>query len=191
MVGNHDDRDTFKRHFPDAETDASGFVQSVVDFDDVQLILLDSLDENLPVKHGGHLCKERLAFLQQALDSAQSPCLVFVHHTPFETGFTGMDAINLKNAAELRALLKDSPATHLFAGHIHRNITATVDGIAMTTFKSTCHQMPMLLGADGSAHSVDEPGAYGIILANGPDVVVHFEDFTLMGPTISQDSSSV
>ena len=190
MLGNHDDRANFLDVFPNAATDQNGFVQSVVELDEVALITLDSLDPDCGVKHAGRLCPDRLGFLKQSLAKTQKPCLVFVHHAPFETGFSGMDRINLLNAQELRAALKGSAALHLFAGHIHRTITASIDGLAITTFKSTCHQMPMLLGELGTAHSIDEPGAYGIILTDGASVVVHFEDFSLPPSEITQESES-
>lgn len=190
MMGNHDKREIFKKHFPDHDTDEHGYVQNIVDLDDVRLITLDSLEENAHVKHAGLLCNHRLAFLKDALSTSRNPCLVFIHHPPFETGFAGMDAISLLNAADVRAVLKGSVATHVFAGHIHRTITASVDGLSITTFKSTCHQMPMLLGHEGSAHSVDEPGAYGIALTRGSDVVVHFDDFTLPIQQVVQESAS-
>ena len=101
-----------------------------------------------------------------------------------------MDAIGLKNAAALRAVLKSGPVVHVLSGHIHRTISASVDGLAMTVFKSTCHQMPMLLGAEGTGHSVDEPGAYGIVLLTGSDVVVHMEDFTLPERPVSASDDS-
>ena len=87
-----------------------------------------------------------------------------------------------------RDLLASGPVTHVFAGHIHRTITATVDGLPMTVFKSPCHQMPMVLGAEGSGHSVPEPGAYGILTTRGPNVVVHFEDFTLPETEVGQSA---
>ena len=99
-----------------------------------------------------------------------------------------MDGIALRNPDALRDVLKTGPVAHLFAGHVHRTITASIDGLSMTIFKSTCHQMPMLLGQEGFGHSVDEPGAYGIILTDGADVVVHFEDFTLPKQAVVQSS---
>lgn len=179
-LGNHDNRDVFKSVFPDAPCDPNGFVQTCLDLDDVRLILLDTLDEQAAIRHSGRLCTQRLDWLQSVLsDANDKPCLLLLHHPPFATGFSGMDAIGLTNAADLRDILKDSPVVHVLAGHIHRTITATFDTIPMTTFKSPCHQMPMVLGAHGSGHSVDEPGAYGIILTQGADVVVHFEDVGL------------
>lgn len=180
MMGNHDLRAPFRACFPDAPVTPGGFVQRVVDLPDVRLIALDTLDDAPKVEHAGVLCPARLAWLEDALKTAGGkPCLLFLHHPPFATGFTGMDDIGLSNAEELLAITARYNVRHIFAGHIHRTITASIAGQAITIFKSTCHQMPMLLGQAGFGHSVPEPGAYGIILTQGPDVIVHTEDFTL------------
>lgn len=180
MLGNHDARPAFRTAFPKAMTDPNGFVQGVVDLGDTRLICLDTHEPTAMPHHSGHLCPARMDWLRATLAASTTPCLIFLHHPPFDTGFTGMDRIGLTNAAELRVLLAGHrQVRHVFAGHIHRTISASIGGLHMTVFKSPCHQMPMLLGEDGSGHSVDEPGAYGIVLANGGDVVVHTEDFTL------------
>ena len=187
MIGNHDNRAAFRAAFPDAATDENGFVQSVTDAGDVRLVCLDTHEIRPSVQHAGRLCPQRMDWLTRTLAADTRPCLVFLHHPPFATGFTGMDGIGLLNAAELRATLAaHANVAHVFAGHIHRTITASVDGLPVTVFKSPCHQMPMLLGAPGFGHSVAEPGAYGIILTVGADVVVHFEDFTLPAGEVGQ-----
>lgn len=174
-LGNHDHRAGFGEVFGDQHSDPNGFVQSVVDLGDARLIMLDTLDEDGPVRHAGLLCADRLAFLRSAL-ATDRPCYVFLHHPPFNTGFDGMDAIGLRNAPQVRDVLREGGCTHVFGGHVHRTIHATVDGLPMSVFKSPCHQMPMLLGAAGSSHSVAEPGGYGIALIDGGNVVVHVED---------------
>ena len=180
MIGNHDTRATFRAAFPGVPVDPGGFVQSAVDLEDVRLVCLDTHETAPEPEHSGRLCPARLDWLKATLDRDDRPCLVFLHHPPFDTGFTGMDRIGLVNAPELRRVLLSRPqVAHVFAGHVHRTICATIEGLPVTVFKSPCHQMPMLLGEEGSGHSVDEPGAYGIVLTQGGNVVVHFEDFTL------------
>lgn len=89
-----------------------------------------------------------------------------------------MDAIRMMDHEAFYTLIKQYPnVTHIFAGHIHRTISGTANGIGFTIFKSPTHQMPMMLGKDGYAHSVPEPGAYGIILLSDEGVIVHSEDF--------------
>lgn len=178
LLGNHDKRAAFRTAFPTCPVDQNGFVQSVIDLGTLALLTLDTLDEEgVVTTHGGYLCQYRLDWLTKELERLNGkPCLLFLHHPPFRTGFSGMDAIRLLNDDAFLKRVSGSSVTHIFAGHIHRNITSSVADIPVTVFKSTFHQMPMLLGKDGSHHSVDEPSAYGIILVTDGSVVVHFED---------------
>ncbi|MEM9247521.1 MAG: metallophosphoesterase, partial [Pseudomonadota bacterium] len=144
LIGNHDDRRAFKAAVPEAPVDDNGFVQSIVDFDDLRLVTLDTHDPDARPLHSGRLCAQRLHWLDWALATAGArPCLVFMHHPPIEVGMTGMDRIALQDAGTVRQRLKDAGVRHAFAGHIHRTITATVDDLSVTIFRSPCHQMPM------------------------------------------------
>ena len=135
MLGNHDARPAFRAAFPDAPVDEAGFVQCAVDLGPVRLICLDTHEATPDPQHSGRLCPTRLDWLGRTLSAADKPCLIFLHHPPFDTGFTGMDRIGLTNAAEFRAFLNQHPhVAHVFAGHIHRTITATVDGLPITIF---------------------------------------------------------
>lgn len=183
MIGNHDRRDAFQAAFPAAPRIDSGHVQHFVDLADTRLIMLDTLDGPpcLADEHAGYLCDKRLAWLDAALAGARGRrVLIFTHHPPVAVGFPGMDEIRLTNEGDLLARLARHPnVAHLFAGHVHRTISGNIDGLAFTIFKSPCHQMPMLLGATGSSHSVAEPGAYGIVLLNDNSIIAHSEDFDL------------
>ncbi|RED11036.1 phosphodiesterase [Pontivivens insulae] len=187
IPGNHDRRAPLRRSFPNAPRDAAGFMQAVVDLPDARLILLDTLDETDGAGHSGFICSARMEWLSDQLAQADTrPTLVFLHHPPFRTGFDGMDAIGLRNAKELRAVLHAGGVAHVFSGHIHRTITASVDGLSLSVFKSPCHQMPMLLGEPGHGHSIAEPGAYGIVCVNSDGIVVFTEDFSLPPSTNGQ-----
>ncbi len=179
MMGNHDHRATFRKVFPEHPTDPNGFIQTAIDMDNIRIITLDSLDDVPDVPQAGQLCPDRMGWLEARLEEAERPCLIFVHHPPFQTGLHGMDGIALQNPKAFRDTLGFGNVAHVFAGHVHRNITASIDGISMTTLKGTCQQTPLLLDQPGFGQPIDEPGAYGIILTKGEGVVVHFEDFTL------------
>ena len=186
MIGNHDRRDVFRTAFPEVPTDANGHVQNIIDLPDIRLICLDTVDEAAEIEHSGRLCPARMGWLQAALDTAPDHgAIVFMHHPPVVTGFTGMDEIGLSNQAEIRAAMHDHPALrHVFAGHVHRTISASMGRVPVAIFKGTCHQMPMCLGQPDHSLSVDEPAAYGIIIAGPRDIVVHSEDFTLPPQTV-------
>ncbi|MEI9424776.1 metallophosphoesterase [Mesorhizobium sp. Cs1299R1N1] len=54
MLGNHDNRQAFRRVFPESHDDGNGFVQAAVALGPERLILLDTLDEARP--SAGFLC---------------------------------------------------------------------------------------------------------------------------------------
>lgn len=181
MIGNHDRRAAFRAGFPETPVDADGHVQSIIDLPDIRLICLDTVDETAEIEHSGRLCDARMAWLKTALNEAPDHgAIVFMHHPPVDTGFTGMDEIGLSNREEVRAAMQAHPALrHVFAGHVHRTISISMGRVPVAIFKSTCHQMPMCLGEADHSLSVDEPGAYGIVVTGPRDIVVHSEDFTL------------
>ena len=185
MLGNHDRRAPFLAEFAQAPVTEAGFVQQYLDIGDYRLILLDTLNEEADDTHSGHLCAHRLDWLDHALASAgERRVLVFTHHPPMITGFSGMDWIGLHNRAELiERLVAHGRVVQIISGHIHRTIQGAAGGIPVSIFKSPCHQMPMALGFQDSSLSIDEPGAYGILLLHDDGVIVHTEDFTLPDQT--------
>ncbi|PTX56657.1 3',5'-cyclic AMP phosphodiesterase CpdA [Litoreibacter ponti] len=175
MLGNHDVRNGFHAVFGGA-----GFVQEVVDLGTHRLICLDTLDEEAEPLHSGVLCDARLNWLQARLGESDLPVILALHHPCFKTGFNGMDRIRLRNEDALIQIIRDSgKVVQLLCGHVHRTISGVAHGLPFAVFKSPCHQMPMMLGAPGSSHSVDEPGAYGIVLTGPDGVVVHSVDIGL------------
>ncbi|MFT5064907.1 MAG: 3',5'-cyclic AMP phosphodiesterase CpdA [Yoonia sp.] len=179
MLGNHDKRDAFYSVFADAPQDIGGFAQHQVDLDHHRILSLDTLDgPPYPTgHHAGRLCADRLAWLKDGLDGAGSLItLVFSHHPPFDTGIVGMDAIKLANGDLMLDLLAKYPRTHLFCGHIHRTISGSLRGVPWTMFKSHCHQGVLDLTNPDSSLSIDEAGAYGVLLLTPDGVVAHSQD---------------
>jgi 3',5'-cyclic-AMP phosphodiesterase len=123
-VGNHDNRENFLSVFTDTVTDENGFVQRALDFADCRALILDSLfapPYEYPITHAGFLCNKRMRWLEAELKSAKEagkPVLIFLHHPPHKTGFTGMDLIKLINEGDFYDLVEahatsatSSPAT--------------------------------------------------------------------------------
>lgn len=183
-IGNHDNRERFQSVFPDAARDENGFVQEVIDLEDVRLVILDTY---IPVVRGdpdysrGLLCAQRLDWLDRQLAGAgQRPVLVFMHHPPHDTGFKGMDAIKLINGEAFYAVVeRHGNVRHIFAGHVHRTIGGSHRGIPFSIFKSPLHQQPMPFDIDDTSSSVDEPGAYGIVVTTPLGLQVHTEDYEI------------
>lgn len=184
LLGNHDNRENFLCVFPDAELDENGFVQQVVELDDVNLVLLDTLNAppyNYPYSHQGFLCEKRLEWLDEKLSRAgNKPCVIFMHHPPHDTGFRAMDTIKLMNGDAFYGVVKRYPnVRQLVCGHIHRTISGSYQGVPFCVFKSTVGQMPMAFDTMNFNAEVNEPSAYGIIFTNEDGVLVHTEDYEL------------
>ena len=184
LLGNHDRRDVFRAAFPDVPSDPRGFVQSTVDLGRLRLICLDTLN-GPPYDHGqihhGALCRDRLAWLDAALDlPAKRQAIIFMHHPPHAVGFRGMDAIRLRDeAAFFDIVRRRGNVRHIVAGHIHRTISGSVHGIPFSVFKSPVHQQPMTFNSEDTSLSVAEPAAYGIMLVTPHAVLVHTEDYQI------------
>lgn len=188
LIGNHDRRDHFEQVFPDQTPTPGGYVQKCIATPEANLLLLDTLDAppyEYPKAYAGWLCDQRLQWLEQSLEQAKAnhqPTIIFMHHPPHATGFAGMDAIALRNGeAFYDLLLASGNVRHLVAGHIHRTISGSHRGIPFSVFKSPCHQQPLVFDATDTALSVDEPGAYGLLLLHPQGVLEHTEDYEISG----------
>lgn len=183
LIGNHDIRENFFDVFPAATKDKNGFLQSAMVHGDDVWITLDTKhdDADEAEKHCGMLCTARLEWLKaQLAQHSDKRAIVFMHHPPFDVGFVGMDRIKLLNGPEVLDVMRRHPCDiHLIAGHVHRTISGTASGVGFSMYKSTCHQMPMVLGSDDTSLSVPEPAAYGVIFADKNSIIAHTEDFDI------------
>ena len=92
LPGNHDDRETLRRHFGLPGTGAEP-VRYSVDLGPLRWVLLDT---TLPGEDPGVLDGEQLAWLGGVLDaSSEQPTLIAMHHPPLRTGIPAWDAIGL------------------------------------------------------------------------------------------------
>ncbi len=193
MLGNHDQREAFREVFVGAPESPGGFVQSVVTFDGWRVLTLDTLD-GPPYRdghHAGRLCADRLAWLDAELARAgDEQLLVCSHHPPHDVGFPGMDRIRLVDGAELLGRLRANGRAHLLCGHVHRTISGSSHGVPWSMLKSPCHQAPLDLGDPDTSLSVDEVGAYGVVLLGPGGAIVHTEDVTCASAAIERDPTS-
>lgn len=175
MLGNHDDRATFRTVFHDAELDADGFVQTVRDTPAGRLIFLDTFE---PGYASGHFCAKRQAWLAVRLDEARDrPVHLFLHHPPFDIG-TVVDGIKLKDADALgRLLAAHGRVRHMTAGHTHRVCSGVWRGIAFGNLGSTSYNVGVhLKGAAGPGDRFADSIATGVMLISDDQVVLHAHD---------------
>lgn len=175
LIGNHDDREAYKRSFPNTPLDDNGFVQYVISTPVGAFVMLDT------VEHGqehGVLCDKRLHWLGEQLQRWRAePVYVFLHHPPFAIGIGSLDESRLRQSDELGELLRGhGDVRHMFYGHVHRAIGGSWRGIPTTTVPGTNHQVALYLGEDQTMIGSHEASAYGVCLINDESVVIHFQD---------------
>jgi 3',5'-cyclic AMP phosphodiesterase CpdA len=132
IPGNHDRRLPMRTALPDpAYGAANGALNSMRRLGELDVLLVDS---TVPGSSHGELDAATLAWLDGVLSASTTrPALVFLHHPPFNTGIVYSDAIRLRNADALAALLKRHPRVQLVAaGHVHRAAQTVFAGVSAT-----------------------------------------------------------
>ena len=162
-----------------APRDPNGFVQGTRTTEHGLFVFLDTLDET---SHAGEMCAKRLDWLAKTLAAAPAdmPFVVFMHHPPFPVGVHAMDEIALQQSAEFAEVIAPyrSRIRHLFFGHVHRPIFGSYGKIPFSTLRGTNHQVWFELDAAAAEHLAShEPPAYGVVLIDGENLVVHSHDF--------------
>ena len=177
MIGNHDDRDLFQSVFTNNPCDENKFVQSSFETDERVFIFLDTKKQGKNV-HDGELCENRLDWLKkQLINSGNKPTYLFMHHPPFDIGIPYMDNIRLFGSDQfLSTLSHGKNIQHIFYGHVHRLTFVKWHGYTFSSLTSLNHQSP-LVGESVQGEFCDEPPAYGVVLIDGDQLTIHFNNF--------------
>jgi 3',5'-cyclic AMP phosphodiesterase CpdA len=175
LVGNHDDREALLAIFPEIEP-IDGFIQSADDLDDgTRLLYLDTLAPD--GKHHGELCPARLRWIgDQFMSADERPLLIFQHHPPCAIGVPALDRLRLLDSEKLAHLVRGRSApTHLFCGHLHRNVSGFWAGHPFASVKSPHVQFALDMTGPKLVRSNESPG-YGVIRVGQNEVVVNYRD---------------
>jgi 3',5'-cyclic AMP phosphodiesterase CpdA len=162
-TGNHDGREAFARGLLDGER--PGPLNQALDVDAYRLLMLDSLVPAVDrerIDHG-ELEQSTLDWLHQQLSASSAPTLVCLHHPPTTVGIERADEIQLRNGAELEAVLVRHPhVLAVLAGHNHTMCATTFAG------------RPMLVGGgDVSSITLDQEPIDHVWLDAPPTLAVH------------------
>lgn len=134
LPGNHDDPAVMKKVLPGYGIQVCGTLA----LGGWQLIMLDSHQEG---REGGRLSREELARLDQALEEARGPVLLFVHHHPLDIGSPWIDNISLANGDELLSRVRQHPQIRgVVWGHVHQLWESQLNQAALLATPSTCIQ---------------------------------------------------
>jgi len=181
MLGNHDDRAAFREAFPEAPVDAAGFVQSAFDIATARLLFLDTLERG--ARGAGVLCPDRLAWIAARLaEVPERPVHVFMHHPARSIAVRHFERMRLVEAQAFLDLLHGhGRVRHLFFGHVHLPVSGRWGPLSFSAIRGTCQHIDLELDDPDVAFAEGSP-AYGVILLEGDDVIVHQRDFLAPAP---------
>lgn len=185
LPGNHDSRDELLKAFPDCPV-SDGFAQFAVEVADAEgrklrLLCLDTFE---PGRHGGAFCETRAAWLTAELEAhPDTPVVLFMHHPPVVAGIDWMDP---KPEEPWFQRFHDTVRGHrqilaMQAGHLHRPLHATVEGIPLSVTPAVAPAVSLDLRpidaevADKRPIVAAEPPFYSLHLWQGGSFVSHFQ----------------
>lgn len=177
LLGNHDDRDTFKKHFPNIKSDQNGFVQYTINFGDKTFIFLDT---NLSGTDSGCLCEKRQAWLVNILNKKkQNKIYIFMHHNPLALGHLKSDSIGLVQKNEFKKILIkfQKSIQHIFFGHQHITSSGKYLGITFSSPRSTWEPLVPNFSEKYRLGTANTDPNFNIVLIKEDSLVVHSEDF--------------
>jgi len=128
--GNHDDRTAFAGVLLGRDGH-DGPVNQAWQVAGASILLCDS---TIPGQSAGALGPDTLAWLDETLAGgpADRPAFVVMHHPPVPLGVPGIDAIGLRDADELAAVLSRHPrVAALLCGHAHTAAASTFADIPL------------------------------------------------------------
>jgi 3',5'-cyclic AMP phosphodiesterase CpdA len=174
LMGNHDERSALRAAFPDHRYlgTGDGPVQYVID-GPLRIVVADT---TAPGIHSGVLDRQRLAWIDATLGSATDrPAMLVLHHPPFATGISALDAQPYPGAAELGAIVRrHTHVERVACGHLHRPILTRWHGTIAMTVPSTAHQITLDL-RDGAPDTFTlEPPAFALHVWDGASLTTHF-----------------
>ncbi|MBY8974802.1 phosphodiesterase [Rhodobacteraceae bacterium NNCM2] len=185
-IGNHDDRETFLRVFPD-HADPDGFAQRVAPLSRGAAVLIDTWG---PETHAGHFCERRAAWLDRQLAALPGPVWLFMHHNPAPTHIGPMDEIMLLDADRFGAVIAAHRAriAHIFHGHCHLPLSGSFRGVPVSAPRGTNHASWANFGEAALLSGSDLPEAYAVMMASDSAVTVHMVEFGYDGPIRTENT---
>lgn len=179
MMGNHDDRNVYLKHTNDPMIDENGFVQGYEDIKGHRIIMLDSSEPGL-LRSG--LCDQRLSWTANCLAKAKSldlKIIILIHHNPCALQMP-VDTYRLAEPEKLLNILHDSKADiiQILAGHCHISSAGSWGGYPCATISGNQHRVePYLRGRTGQQSCFEAPAQYGVIMSDGNNCALHFQNY--------------
>lgn len=149
VMGNHDDRATFRSHLLSGDgAAAEAPVDRVDEFDGLRIVTLDT---SVPGAHHGEVTPEQLAWLADVLSTpAPLGTVLAMHHPPVPSVLDLAASVELRDQRSLAQVLRGSDVRTILAGHLHYSTFATFAGIPVSVASATCYTQDLMVPAGGT-----------------------------------------
>lgn len=158
IPGNHDRREALRQAFADCAwmpTEPGSPLCYRVPLGGLVLIALDTLVEG---EDYGRLGEAQLAWLEAQLQATSQPVLIMLHHPPVASGIAIMDAMKLRDADRLGAIVsRHGNIERILCGHLHRSMHVRWNGTVVSVPSSTVEQVSLTLGPRAALATIQEP----------------------------------
>jgi Icc protein len=183
VMGNHDDRATFRRALWDELGDAEP-VDRVDELDGLRIVTLDS---TVPGHHHGELAEEQLVWLADVLKTpAPLGTILAMHHPPVPSVLPLAASVELRDQSRLRNVLRGSDVRAIIAGHLHYSTFATFAGIPVSVASSTCYAQDLTVPTGGTrpqdgaqafnlVHLYDDTVVHSVVPVDAPRTLEHID----------------
>ena len=148
VMGNHDERDAFRRGLLG---DGIGGQRPVDRVDDVDGLRLITLDSTVPGHHHGELTGEQLDWLAEELAiPAPHGTILAMHHPPVPSVLDLAVSVELRDQGALAEVVAGSDIRSIIAGHLHYSSTATFAGIPVSVASASCYTQDLTVPTGGT-----------------------------------------
>ncbi|NUU06311.1 phosphodiesterase [Leifsonia sp. C5G2] len=168
VMGNHDDRASFRQGLRDELGDASP-IDDVYWIGGLRVIVLDS---TVPGHHYGDVSESQLDWLAAELASAAPEgTILAMHHPPVPSVLDLAVSVELRDQSQLREVLEGSDVRSILAGHLHYSSTATFAGIPVSVASASCYTQDLNVPVGGT-RGRDGAVAFNLVHVY-PNTVLH------------------
>jgi 3',5'-cyclic AMP phosphodiesterase CpdA len=169
VMGNHDDRDAFRRELLG---DAIGGQRPVDRVYDVGGLRVITLDTTVPGHHHGELTGEQLDWLAEELSiPAPDGTILALHHPPVPSVLDLAVSVELRDQAALAEVVAGSDIRSIIGGHLHYSSTATFAGVPVSVASASCYTQDLTVPVGGT-RGRDGARAFNLVHVY-PDTVLH------------------
>ena len=177
IIGNHDNRENFKKYFTAVKNDENGFIQYIETIENKLFIFLDT---NEPKTDSGYFCENRQRWFENQLEKGIDKSIyIFMHHNPLALADKNSDKIGLvqKDKFEKILLKYNKNIKHLFFGHQHITVSGQYLGITFSSPRSTWSPLVSNFSNKYRLGTANTDPNYNVVLIKENSLVVHSEDF--------------